>query len=145
MTAIQRGRGPAWRVSEGIARWVAPCLLGAILVAALLGEVWQSSRVAQLSLRNDRVRVAVDAARARLEFLRADLDHCTTRAQLAPVALDLGLRPADAQQVVLLPAAYLAHEETRERGAAPGSVAALAERVARALVPDAWARGRSGR
>jgi hypothetical protein len=44
--------------------------------------------------------------------------------------------------VVALPAAYLAAVDAPARsGAAPGAVA-MAERIARALVPDATARGR---
>jgi hypothetical protein len=79
--------------------------------------------------------------RARLEFLRADLERRTTRAELAPVANELGLKPAELRQVVLVPAAYLAREEERAPEAATPFLA-VSERIARALVPDARARGR---
>jgi hypothetical protein len=107
----------------------------------LLVEVWQSSRMAELCLALDRNRVAVQQAQARLEYLRAQLDRRTTRAELAPQAALLGLVPADAKQVIQLPPEYLAAEGTRT-GPESGSVLAWAEGISRVLVPEARARGR---
>lgn len=121
-----------------------PWLLAVALVGILLAEVWQSSRVAELSLRLDRHRTALTAAEARLEFVQARLERRTTRAELAPLADQLGLAPAEAGQVVALPASYLLDAE----GATPGDAAtvpllAWAERASRALVPEATARVRA--
>jgi hypothetical protein len=107
----------------------------------LLVEVWQSSRMAELCLALDHNRAAVQQAQARLEYLHAQLDRRTTRAELAPQAVLLGLVPVDAKQVVQLPPEYLAAADTRTgRDARPAL--AWAERVSRALVPEATARGR---
>jgi hypothetical protein len=119
-------------------------LIAAAVVGMLLVEVWEGSRVAQLSLSLGQNRTALEEAQARLAFVRADLERRTTRAETAPLASRLGLAPADAQQVVTLPSAYLAEAaETPNRDGEPVSVVALAERASRALVPEATARVRA--
>jgi hypothetical protein len=109
----------------------------------LLVEVWAGSRVAQLSLTLGHDRTALEKAQARLAFVRADLERRTTRAEAAPLASRLGLAPAEAQQVVALPNAYLASATAppRDRNAVP--VLAWAERASRAIVPEATARVRA--
>jgi hypothetical protein len=79
-----------------------------------------------------------------VDYVRAQLERRTTRAELAPLALAMGLAPADAQQVVLVPSQYLAAETTERRDGEPASVLAMAERASRALVPEATARTREG-
>jgi hypothetical protein len=118
-------------------------LIAAAVVGMLLVEVWEGSRVAQLSLALGQNRTALEEAQARLAFVRADLERRTTRAETAPLAAPLGLAPADAQQVVVLPSEYLAVETTPSRDPASASVLALAERASRALVPEATARVRT--
>jgi hypothetical protein len=120
-------------------------LLAAAVTGMLLIEVGQSSRVAQLSLSLDQSRTALEESQARLEFLRAQLESRTTRAELAPVAQRLGLAPLDAQQVVVLPAEYLAADDGASRDGTPVSVLAWAERASRSLVPEATARVRAGK
>lgn len=117
-------------------------LAAALVVGILLVEVWQTSTIAQLSLRLDRTRSASLESSARLDFRRADLERRTTRAELAPLASQLGLAPADVQQVVTLPAEYLAANETTTHGAEPASMLAWADRASRVLVPEATARSR---
>jgi hypothetical protein len=142
MTGGLRRSRPSWRVPEGRAFRPEPWCIAAAVVAMLLVEVWMSARVAGLSLELDRNRTALEAAQARLQFVCARLERQTTRATLAPLADELGLSPADARQVVVLPAAYLAAAGTSTRsGDAPWAVA-WAERAARVLVPDATARSR---
>jgi hypothetical protein len=143
MTAVFRRSRPSWRVSEARALRPELWLVATAVVAMLLVEVWQSSRVAELCLSLDRSRSALVQAQARLEFLRAELDRQTTRAELVPLASQLGLAPADAQQVVVLPAEYLTGSETARDGE-PAPKLALAERLSRVLVPEATARGRGG-
>jgi hypothetical protein len=135
---------PSWRATES--RVVRPelWLVAAVAVAMMLVEVWQSSMVAELCLRLDHSRSALQQAQARLEFERATLERRTTRSELAPVAAQLGLVPADARQVVNLPSEYLADAGVAERGNDAATLETLAERVSRALVPDARARGRAG-
>ncbi len=110
------------------------------LLGLLLAEVWQNARVTQLCLGLERTQRGLVAARAREAYVRAQLDRRATRAALSPMAGSLGLRPADAAQVVVLPAEYLAHD-----GARGGETRlALAERLSRVLIPEATARERSG-
>jgi hypothetical protein len=120
-------------------------VLGAlVLVAALLVEVGQSSRMAELALLLDQNRAALSQSTARLEFVQARLERVTTRAELAPLAGRLGLAPADAGQVVALPAEFLAPDPPSGPSPEAGSLMDLAERASRVLVPEATARVRTG-
>ena len=132
---------PSWRAQERRVTRPELWLLSALVVGMLLVEVWQSTRMAELSLRLDRSRTALQQANARLEFVRAELERRSTRAELAPLAFQLGLAPPEARQVVVLPAEYLAEAPGR-KGDRPRIT--WAERLSRALVPEATARGRSG-
>jgi hypothetical protein len=118
-------------------------MLAAIAVAGLfLVEVWQNSHMAELCLNLEQTRTASVQASARLDYVLAELERRTTRAELAPLAAQLGLAPADAQQLVTLPSEYLA--DGNGHGAAPAtSMLAWAERASRALVPEATARSRA--
>ncbi len=138
-----RRTAPSWRASEMRVARPGLWLVAAVVVGMLLVEVWAGSRVAQLSLTLGQNRTALEKAEARLAFVRADLERRTTRAEAAPLASRLGLAPADARQVVALPASYLAADRGPERGADRGPVLALAERASRAIVPDATARMRA--
>ena len=135
---------PSWRAPE--ARVARPELwLAALsLVGVLLVEVWESSRMAELCLRLDQTRSALVQEQARQEFVQAQLDRRTTRAELAPLASRLGLAPADVQQVVALPAEYLAGSDRPSRDGRTVSLLGWAERASRALVPEATARDRAG-
>lgn len=145
MKFVLPGNRSSWNASE--TRSIRPglWLLAAALVGILLVEVWQSSRVAELCLSLDQNRSALVQAQARLEFVQAQLDRRSTRAELAPLADQLGLAPADARQVVALPASYLIDGErpTRDAGSVP--LLTWAERVSRAFVPEATARVRTAR
>jgi hypothetical protein len=116
-----------------------------IAVGVLLVEVAQSARVAQLCFDLDRTRSALQQAQARLEFVQAQLERRTTRAELAPLASELGLAPARMQQVVALPASYLAGDDAATGDGRSVALLSWAERVSRALVPEATARGRATR
>ena len=98
--------------------------------------------MAELSLELDRSRATLDQAQARLDFVRAEIERRTTRAELVPVADRLGLAPLDARQMVTLPSGYLVADPVPGRAAAP-SLVAWAERAARSLVPEATARQRA--
>jgi len=143
MSAGLRRNRPSWRASDGRAIRPELWLVAGIAVAMLLVEVWQSSRVAELCLNLDQNRAALVHAQARLEFVHAQLDRRSTRSELAPLATKLGLAPADARQVVNLPAEYLADGGAEGRGGESAPLLALAERASRALVPDATARDRA--
>jgi len=118
-------------------------LTAAVVVGMLLVEVWAGSRVAQLSLVLGHNRTALEKAEARLAFMRADIERRTTRAETAPLASQLGLAPADAQQVVVLPSSYLTAGTTTHRTGSNVRMLAWAERASRALVPEATARVRT--
>lgn len=117
-------------------------LIAAVAVGMLLVEVWQSSRMTELCLSLDKSRATLQHVHARLDVARARLERQTTRAELVPLASELGLAPADAQHVVQLPSEYLADAaDGPAEGKVPAALA-LAERAARVLVPDATARDR---
>ena len=144
MKDAMRRAAPSWRVSER--RVVRPelWLLATVVVAMLLVEVGASARVAELSLSLEQKNQELSQTHARLEFVRAELERRTTRAELAPLASKLGLAPPEQHQVVILPAEYLAQAEHGRRSGEPATLLAWAERVSRVLVPEARARGRTG-
>jgi hypothetical protein len=131
----------SWRAPDRRALRPELWVVALVAVGMLLVEVWQSSRMAELCLALERNRGEVQQAQARLEYLRAQLDRRTTRAELAPQAGLLGLAPVDARQVVQLPPEYLAAAGPRTRQD-PRPALAWAGRVSRVLVPEATARGR---
>jgi hypothetical protein len=134
---------PSWRAQPRRVARPELWLLAALVVGMLLTEVWQSTRVAELSLALDQTRTALQTAHARVDFVRAELERRSTRAELAALAKQLQLAPPEAQQVVVLPPEYLASVEAPV--AKDGSpLMVLAERVSRVLVPEARARSRSG-
>lgn len=133
---------PSWR-REG-ARIVRPelWLVALGVVSALLVEVSQSARVAEISMELDKTRSTLQSAQARLEFERAELDRRSTRAALSPLASRMGLAPPEAGQVVILPAEYLANPAARPPRAS-GRLVAWAEKASRIFVTEATARSRS--
>ena len=143
MTQGFRRSSPSWRAPEMRVARPGLWLFAAAVIGMSLVEVWEGSRMAQLSFALDHDGKAPKEAQARLAFVRADLERRTTRAETAPLAARLGLAPADAQQVVALPSAYLAAAATPGRDGASVSVLAWAERASRALVPEATARVRA--
>lgn len=139
-------RAPRSRSSRdaGMARAIRPemFLIAVAAVGMLLVEVWQSSRVTELCMSLESSRSTLQHMQARLEVSHARLERQTTRAELVPLASQLGLAPADARQIVQLPSEYLADAaDPPTESRAPGALA-WAERAARALVPDATARAR---
>jgi len=143
MTMSRRPR-PFWRMPEGRGARPELWLCATALVGMLLVEVWQTSHMAELCLSLEQSRTAIKQTRTRLDFVQAGFERRTTRAELAPLALQLGLAPTDDQQVVVLPSEYLADGGTVARGGPSASLLAWAEGASRALVPEATARGRTG-
>ena len=132
----------SWRAPDRRALRPELWVVALVAVGMLLVEVWQSSRMAELCLALDHNRAAVQQAQARLEYLHAQLDRRTTRAELAPQASLLGLVPVDVSQVVHLPPEYLAAAD-QQTGQDSRPVLAWVEGVSSALVPEARARDRS--
>jgi hypothetical protein len=116
-----------------------------MVLAMLLVEVWQTSRMAQISLAFDQARSELQQSNAQLLYARAAADRRSTRAELVPVAAQLGLAPTRREQVWRLPSEFLADDRTTSRDETPVPLLALAERVSGALVPEATARGRVNR
>lgn len=132
---------PSWRKDGGPRVRLELWLVALGVVSALLVEVSQSARVAEIAMERDKMRVALTQARARLDFVRDEMDRRSTRAELTPVASKMGLAPPDAGHVVLLPAEYLA-PATRP-GTRKSTLTTLAERASRIFVQEATARSRS--
>ena len=119
-----------------LAAWI----LGLVLVAAFV-EVWQVTRVSELTLQIDRASLELAKAEARRDDLEARLAATRTRPALAAHAKALGMKPAEPRQIVVVPAAYLAGGESGEEGGR--ALVALGRRVAETLVPSARARTRT--
>ena len=71
MSRDMRRSKPSWTAPERRAVRPELWLLAVTVVAVLLAEVWQSSRMAELSLTLGQQRAALQQAQARLEFVRA--------------------------------------------------------------------------
>jgi hypothetical protein len=133
---------PSWRKSDGRVIRLELWLVALGVVSALLIEVSQSARVAEISMELDKTRSTLQQAQARLEFVRAELDRRSTRAELSPLASRMGLAPPGPGQVVILPAEYLASPAARHAPADP-PLLSLAEKASRIFVQEATARSRS--
>ena len=142
MRPMWRHAVPSWRAPD--ARALRPgWILGAVLLlAVLLLEVWQQSAVASLSLRAGQSTDQLKRASNERDWMRAQLERNTTRAEVATLAGSSGVRPADAAQVVWLPSDYL--EEDGVAAGQDGSPALLAAagHALQSLVPEAKARSR---
>jgi hypothetical protein len=114
-------------------------VLGLVLLATFT-EVWQATRVSELTLGIDRTEAALSQAASRQSYLESQLAATRTRPALAMLARQLGMKPAEPSQVVIVPAAYLAGNEVPESSAR--TLVAFGRRVAEVLVPSARARSR---
>ena len=114
-------------------------VLGLVLVASFV-EVWQATQVSELTLSIDRTSAQLAQADSRLSDLEARLAARRTRPALLGFAAQLGMKPAEPSQVVMIPAAYLAGTALPE--SAGSALAMLGRRVAEVLVPTARARSR---
>jgi hypothetical protein len=144
MKAGLRRSRPFWHASD--ARVLRPelWLVAAIAVTMMLVEVWQSSKVADLCLKLDQNRSVLQQIEARLQYVKAGLEHQTTRSGLAATAAAQGLVPADNSQVVNLPSEYLASDQESGDGGGNDRRGSFGERILRVMVPDARARSRAG-
>ena len=142
MKAGLRRSRPFWHARE--ARVLRPelWLVAAVAVAMMLVEVWQSSKVADLCLKLDQNRSALQQIEARLQYMKATLEHRITRSGLAATTAAMGLVPADNSQVVNLPSEYLASNQ--DSGDGTDRQGSFGERMLRVIVPDARARSRAG-
>lgn len=142
MRSRSRHPRPSWRSIDS--RPVRPelWLVAVVATGMLLVEVWQSSRVAELSLSIDHTRSALVDTQTHVEHLRVEKERRITRAELAPAARKLGLEPARVEQVVALPPAYLADGRSTDGPSGQSILLTWAERASRLIVPDATARGR---
>ena len=141
MRAGLRRSRPFWHASDARALRPELWLVAGVAVTMMLVEVWQSSKVADLCLKLDQSRSALQQTEARLQYLQASLERRTTRSGLAAPAAALGLVPADNSQVVSMPTAYLG--SSQETGGGGDRLGSLAERIAHVIVPEARARTRA--
>jgi hypothetical protein len=114
-------------------------IVGLALVATF-AEVWQATRVSELTLSIDKTSAQLSQADSRLADLEARLAARRTRPALSALATRLGMKPAEPSQIVVIPAAYLSGNDFPE--SAGNTLALLGRRVADAVVPSARARGR---
>jgi hypothetical protein len=114
-------------------------VLGLILVATFV-EVWQATRVSEITLQIDRAEKALSQAEARQSYVESQLAATRTRPALAALARRIGMKPAEPEQTVIVPATFLAGAELPEDGGR--TLVAFARRVGDFLVPSARARSR---
>jgi hypothetical protein len=113
-------------------------IVGLVLLAVFV-EVWQVTRVSELTLRTDEALAELGKAEARRDDLSARLASTRTRPALEARARQLGMKPAEPSRIVVVPAGYLAGGDAE----AGGQIVAFGRRVAETLVPSAWARTRT--
>lgn len=114
-------------------------ILGLVLFAVFV-EVWQVTRVSELTYALDKNEKAIAEAEARRDYLDAQLASTRTRIALERAAQKIGMKPAEPSQIVVVPAAYLADGPGAEEGGQ--FLAALGRRVAESFVPTARAKSR---
>jgi len=134
-TPVLRRRFDFDRPRVPLAAWI----LGLVLVAAFV-EVWQVTRVSELTFGTDRAAKSLAEAEARHDYLEGRLALTRTRPALEARARALGMKPAEPSQIVVVPTRFLAGGDEAEEGG--GRLVALGRRVAESLVPSARAKGR---
>ena len=134
-TPVLRRRFEFERKGVPVIAW----MLSLLLVATFV-EVWQATRVSEYTLRIDRAEKALTQAEARQAYVESQLAATRTRPALAPLAIRLGMKPAEPSQIITVPAAYLAGGDAPEGGGR--TLVAFGRRVAEFLVPSARARTR---
>ena len=132
-TPVLRRRFDFDKKGVPLAAWI----VGLVLVASFV-EVWQATRVSELTLSIDRTSVQLSQVQSRLSDLEARLAAGRTRPALAGIASKLGMKPAEPFQIVRIPAGYLAGAELPE--SAGTQLASLGRWVAEFVVPSARAR-----
>ena len=116
--------------------WILLLILGASFV-----EVWQATRASQLTISTDATSRKLQDAVALRDDLDAKLAATRTRTALESRARDLDMRPAEPNQIVIVPAAFLAGGSEQEEGGR--ALVAFGRRIAETLVPSARARSRT--
>jgi len=142
MRQVKRRSVPSWRVADARALRPAWILAAVLLLAMLLLEVWQQSAVASLSLRVGQATDQLKRASNERDWMRAQLERNTTRAEVGSLAVSAGVRPADAAQVVWLPSDYLEEDGAAVNPEGSPTLLAAAGHALQSLVPEAKARGR---
>ena len=135
-TVASRRPGPRKQRRTGT-HWL---LLFALLLSAAFIEVWESTTASQLSIEIDRLQEEVQTQEARLAHMQTRTAEVTSRVALDRIAKDLGLRPADPEQIVMIPTEYL--EFASEKRLPGDGVVAVGQRLSDVFVPSARARDR---
>ena len=135
-TPVLRRRYDFDRRALPLGAWILLLLVGGAFV-----EVWQVTQVSALTLRIDVAAADLAKAEARRDALEAQLAQHRTRTALEAEAKRLGMKPAEPEQVVVVPAEWLAGGGGSEEGG--GALVAFGRRIAETLVPSARARTRS--
>lgn len=92
----------------------------------------------ELSLEIDALRVEVRDREARLALLASRASQASERTELQEVAATLHLRPADPDQIVVIPERLVAMQS--EHGMPVDGVEAASWKMASLFVPEARAR-----
>ncbi len=117
------------------AHWL---LLAALLLAAAFIEVWETTTASELSIDIEGLRVQVRDGESRLALLESRASQAASRQGLQAIAAELALRPADPEQIVVIPERLVVSSAGSEW--AEDGVAAAHGKVVDLLVPEARAR-----
>jgi hypothetical protein len=134
--APERAAERVARASGGAgAHWL---LLAALFLAAAFVEVWETTTASKLSLDIEELRHDVRDGEAHLAVLAARASQAAERRELQTAAADLGLRPADPEQIVVIPERLVAADPAGEWP--EDGFQAAQRKVVDLLVPEARAR-----
>ena len=135
-TPVLRRRYDFDRRALPLGVWILLLFAGAAFV-----EVWQVTRVSELTFAIDKSSLELAKAEARRDAIHASIAARSTRTALESEAKRLGMRPAEPDQIVVVPQEWLAGGGSSEE--VGGALVALGRRVAETLVPSARARTRT--
>ena len=130
-----RRLAPSPRRKRGGPHWI---LFAALLLAAAFIEVWETTTASELSLQIEALQSKLRDGESHLALLQSQTSQVAIRQELDGTAEELGLRPADPDQIVVIPTRYIAVGSASEMP--EDGLAAMQERVADLLVPEARAR-----
>jgi hypothetical protein len=130
-----RRLAPSPRRKRGGPHWI---LFAALLLAAAFIEVWETTTASELSLQIEELQSKLRDGESHLALLQSQTSQAAIRQELDATAEKLGLRPADPDQIVVIPASYVAAGRVSELP--EDGLAAVQDRVANLLVPEARAR-----
>jgi len=120
---------------RGGPHWI---LFAALLLAAAFIEVWETTTASELSLQIEDLQAELRDGESHLAILQSQTEQAAVRPDLVAVAKALQLRPADPEQIVVIPERYIA--ASFQSDLAEDGLLAARNRMANFVVSEARAR-----